>query len=146
MPGGRQGLIRRATEDDIPRITEIRNNVRENKLTDPTRVTIEHVRWFISNPGIFVWEEAGKVVGFSTADPRNGSIWALFMDQAYEGRGIARALFEQACAVLKDAGFERMWLTTDPGTRAEAFYRAAGWNVIGHRGSELLFEATVASR
>ena len=36
---GRQGLIRRATENDIPRITEIRNNVRENKLTDPTRVT-----------------------------------------------------------------------------------------------------------
>ncbi len=114
MAGGRQGLIRRATENDIPRITEIRNNVRENKLTDPTRVTIEHVRWFISNPGIFVWEEAGQVVGFSAADPRNGSIWALFMDQAYEGRGIARALFEQACAVLRDAGFVRMWLKRAP--------------------------------
>ena len=133
-------MIRRATENDITRINEIWNNVRENKLTDPTRVTIEHVRWFISNPGIFVWEQDGQIVGFSAADPRNGSIWALFMDQAYEGRGIARALFEQACAVLRDAGFERMWLTTDPGTRAEAFYRAAGWNAIGHRGSELLFE------
>ena len=93
-------MIRRATENDIPRITEIRNNVRENKLTDPTRVTIEHYRWFISNPGIFVCEEDGRVLGFSAADPRNGSIWALFMDQAYEGRGIARALFEQACAAF----------------------------------------------
>jgi GNAT superfamily N-acetyltransferase len=143
---GRQGLIRRATTNDIPRITEIRNNVRENKLADPTRVALEHVRWFISNPGIFVSEEDGQVVGFSAADPRNGSIWALFMDQVYEGRGIARALFEQACAVLRDAGFERMWLTTDPGTRAEAFYRTAGWNVIGHRGGEMLFEVTVPAR
>jgi GNAT superfamily N-acetyltransferase len=58
-------LIRRATDNDIPRIT-----------------------------GIFVWEEDGQVVGFSAADPRNGSISALFMDHAYEGRGIARALLE----------------------------------------------------
>jgi GNAT superfamily N-acetyltransferase len=139
-------LIRRAIESDIPRITEIRNNVRENKLIDPTRVTIEDVRWFISNPGIYVWEENGRVVGFSAADPRNGNIWALFMDQAYEGRGIGRALLKRACTVLTEAGLERMWLTTDPGTRAEAFYRAAGWQVVGHRGSELLFETTATTR
>jgi ribosomal protein S18 acetylase RimI-like enzyme len=136
---GKKALIRRATESDIPRITDIRNNVRENKLIDPRRVTIEDVRWFISNPGIFLGEEDGRVVGFSAADPRNGNIWALFLDQAYEGRGIARALLQQACAVLSEAGFQQMWLTTDPGTRAEAFYRAAGWQVVGHRGSELPF-------
>ena len=50
-------MIRRAIESDIPRITEIRNNVRENKLSDPARVTIEDVHWFISNPGIFVWDD-----------------------------------------------------------------------------------------
>ena len=105
-------MIRRATESDIPRITDIRNNVRENKLIDPRRVTIEDVRWFISNPGIFLGEEDGRVVGFSAADPRNGNIWALFLDQAYEGRGIARALLQQACAVLSEAGFQQMWLTT----------------------------------
>ncbi len=102
---GKKALIRRATESDIPRITDIRNNVRENKLIDPRRVTIEDVRWFISNPGIFLGEEDGRVVGFSAADPRNGNIWALFLDQAYEGRGIARALLQQACAVLSEAGF-----------------------------------------
>ena len=136
-------MIRRATESDIPRIFEIRNNVRENKLSDPSRVTVADTRWFIVNPGIFVWEEDGRIIGFSAADPRNGSIWALFMDRAYEGRGIARALFERACEVLRDAGFKRIWLTTDPGTRAEAFYRAAGCQVSGHRGRELLFEAVL---
>jgi GNAT superfamily N-acetyltransferase len=138
-------LIRKATDSDIPRIFEIRNNVRENKLSDPSRVTIEDTRWFIANPGIFVWEEDGRVVGFSAADPRNGNVWALFMDQTYEGRGIGRALFEQACEVLQDAGCPRIWLTTGPGTRAEAFYRAAGWHVTGQSGGDLLFEMETAA-
>ena len=137
-------MIRRATETDIPRINQIRNDVRENKLSDPSRVTVDHVRWFIANPGIFVWEEDGHIVGFSAADPRDCSIWALFVDPACEGRGIGRALFERACTVLREAGCRRMWLTTDPGTRAEAFYLAAGWTSVGRRGSELLFEKVIA--
>jgi hypothetical protein len=36
-------LIRKATRLDIPRIMEIRAGVRENKLRDPSRVTIEDV-------------------------------------------------------------------------------------------------------
>jgi GNAT superfamily N-acetyltransferase len=139
-------MIRKATERDIPRISEIRNAVRENRLLDPSRVTIADVRWFIANPGIFVWEEAGRIVGFSAADPRNGSIWALFMDQAYEGRGIARALFTQSCRVLMQAGWERMWLNTQIGTRAERFYRAAGWQVVGLDGSELRLETATPFR
>ena len=133
-------MIRKAHRADIPRLMEIRGSVRENKLGDPSRVTIDHYHWFIDNPGIFVWEEEGKIAGFSAADPRDGSICALFMDEAYEGRGIAQALFERACDVLRDAGYSRMWLTTDPGTRAERFYRRAGWRVTGSRNGELVFE------
>jgi hypothetical protein len=73
----RQDLIRRATENDIPRINEIRNNVRENKLTDPARVTMEHVRWFISNPRHFVWEQDGQIVGLSAPDPKRKHPGAL---------------------------------------------------------------------
>ena len=134
-------MIRNATEADIPRLFEIRGAVRENKLRDPSRVTVEDVRWFIANPGIFVWEEDGCIVGFSAADPRDGSIWALFMDQAYEGRGFARILFERACKVLRMAGCERMWLTTSPGTHAEKFYLKAGWKVAGTKDGHLVFEA-----
>ena len=68
---------------------EIRAAVRENKLRDPSRVTVEDVYWFIDNPGIFVWEEDGGIVGFSAADQRNGSIFALFVDEAYEGAASA---------------------------------------------------------
>ena len=133
-------MIRRATEIDIPRLIEIRGAVVENKLLDPSKVTVDDYLWFVANPGIFVCEEDGLVVGFSAADPRDGSIWALFMDHAYEGRGLARLLFERASAVLTHAGFQRKWLTTAPGTRAEKFYRKAGWKVAGSEGDQLLFE------
>jgi GNAT superfamily N-acetyltransferase len=133
-------VIRRATRDDVPRIMEIRAGVRENRLRDPSRVTVEDVCWFVDNPGIFVWIEDGGIVGFSAADPRNGNIFALFIEQAYEGRGIGRALLERACNVLVEAGCSRMWLTTWPGTRAERFYRRAGWHVIGSDDGNLVFE------
>jgi GNAT superfamily N-acetyltransferase len=119
---------------------EIRAGVRENRLRDPSRVTVEDVCWFVDSPGIFVWIEDGKIVGFSAADPRNGSIYALFVEQAYEGRGIGRAFLERACNVLVEAGCSRMWLTTWPGTRAERFYRKAGWHVTGTDDGNLVFE------
>jgi len=136
-------VIRNATRDDLPRISEIRNAVRENKLSDPAKVPRELVCWFIDNPGFFVWEEDGKIVGFSGADPRDGNIFALFVDEAYEGRGIGRALFDRACAVLRATNCPRMWLTTDPGTRAERFYRRAGWRALGTRDEtgELVFQS-----
>jgi ribosomal protein S18 acetylase RimI-like enzyme len=136
-------VIRNATEQDIARITEIRNSVRENGLSDPSRVTIEEVRWFIANPGLFVWEEHAHIRGFSAADPRTGNIWALFVDNAQQGRGIGRALLDQACSLLKEAGFDRIWLTTAPGTRAERVYREAGWQAVGKKDNEVLFEMTL---
>ncbi|KQV10804.1 acetyltransferase [Rhizobium sp. Root1203] len=136
-------MIRKATESDIARIVEIRSRVRENRLSDPSRVTLDDIRWFIANPGIFVWEQDGDVCGFAAADPRDGFIWALFVDDGYTGRGIGRRLLGRACSTLEDAGFVHMRLTTDPGTRAERLYRKAGWQLIGHRDSELLFELTI---
>ena len=133
-------LIRNATRDDVPRIMEIRAGVRENRLRDPSRVTMEDVCWFVDNPGIFLWEEDGSIVGFSASDPRNGNIFALFVEERYKRRGIGKALFERACKVLADAGCTRMSLTTWPATRAERFYRAAGWRVTGMDAGNLVFE------
>lgn len=133
-------MIRTANESDIPRLVEIRGAVRENRLRDPSRVSLDDYRWFIENPGVFVWEDDGCIVGFSAADPRDGSIWALFLDQAHEGRGVAHRLLERACAVLKHAGCNRVWLQTSPGTRAERFYRRHGWQVVGVDDDQLVFE------
>jgi len=138
------GHIRRARNEDHARITEIRNTVQENILRDPTRVTVEDYNWFRDNPGVWLWEEDGLILGFSAADTRDGSIWALFMAHDHQGRGIGRALFEKVLDVLRQHGHRTAWLTTDPGTRAEGFYRAAGWKVIGTspRG-ELIFHGVL---
>ncbi|TCU32394.1 GNAT family N-acetyltransferase [Rhizobium azibense] len=133
-------MIRKATERDIARIVEIRNSVTENRLSDPGKITLDELRWFIANPGIFVWEQQGDVQGFCAGDPRNGNLWALFVDDAFAKRGIGTALLARACSVLEDAGHDRIWLTTDPKTRAERLYRQAGWELIGEKDDELLFE------
>ena len=58
------GHIRRARLEERPRITEIRLAVRENQLLDPLRVTDADYQWFSENPGIWVWEESGQILGF----------------------------------------------------------------------------------
>ena len=124
--------------------TEIRFAVQENQSSDPSLVTDEDYVWFEEHPGIWVWDEGGKILGFSAGDTRDGTIWALFVDPACERRGIGRALFETACDTLRRAGHRTATLTTDPGTRAERFYRAAGWKIVGAstRG-ELIFRTAL---
>ena len=125
------GLIRRAIEADRERISEIRFSVKENVLRDRSRVTHDMITWFVANPGIWLWEEDGKVLGFSAADTRDGTIFALFIDPAHEGRGIGRALFAKALDSLREAGHREGSLTTQPGSRADRFYQRAGWKVLG---------------
>jgi GNAT superfamily N-acetyltransferase len=133
--------IRRAVLTDEPRIFEIRFAVRENRLSDPTLVTSADVKWFIENPGIWLWDEAGVIKGFSAGDTRDGTIWALFVDPAYEGRGIGKALLETALVPLRRAGYRVARLSTDRGTRADQFYRATGWVETGvTEKGETLFE------
>ncbi len=114
--------------------------MQENQLSDPSLVTDADYAWFAEHPGIWVWEEEGEILGFSAGDTRDGTIWALFVDPAHHHRGIGRALFEAACDTLRRAGHRSAMLTTDPGTRAERFYRAAGWTVVGtSKRGELMF-------
>ena len=92
-------------------------------------------------PGIWLWEEDGKVLGFSAADTRDGTIFALFVDPAHEGRGIGRALFARALDSLREAGHTTGSLTTQPGSRADRFYQRWGWKVLGTSASgERIFE------
>ena len=126
-------MIRTAERSDIPRIFEIRAAVRENKLSNPELVTPADCEWFIDNSAFWLWVEDEDVQGFSAADPRDGTIFALFIHPDYEGRGIARKLLPLACETLRAAHHNSATLTTDAGTRAEMFYRQDGWTEIGRQ-------------
>jgi GNAT superfamily N-acetyltransferase len=125
-------MIRKATRADYPRMSEIRFAVRENQLWNPAAIG-PTVDWLFEHSTFWVWEENDAIQGFSAADPRDGSIFALFVDPAYEGRGIGHALLPLACDILREAGHASAVLTTDAGTRAERFYRRDGWSEIARQ-------------
>lgn len=135
-------MIRKALPADRPRIHDVRMAVRENRLTrETTRARVEDVAaWIFENGTFWVWEEAGEVQGFAVADPRDGTIFGLFVHPDYEGRGIARALLPLACKDLRRAGWPVAALTTGEGTRAERFYRENGWREAGRQeDGEIIF-------
>lgn len=124
-------MIRRAEARDIDRLIEIRGAVRENRLRDPGSVTRDDYLWFLSRSRIWLAEVSGRIAGFSASDPRDGTIWALFVDPGQEGAGLGTDLLGQACRDLKADGHGEARLCTDPGTRAARFYRKLGWQEEG---------------
>ncbi len=113
-------------------MNHLRLQVRENILSDPGLVTAEMVIDAISVSGRgWVFEENDQVLGFSIALVRDPSLWALFVLPGCEGRGIGNALHEAAVNWLWSQGAKSIWLSTDPETRAERFYRARGWRETG---------------
>jgi GNAT superfamily N-acetyltransferase len=124
--------LRAATPADIPGMQRIRLAVRENRLGDPTRVTTADYARYVGDRGAsWVAERDGRLAGFGIADRRSQSLWALFVDPACEGLGIGRALLGRLTACLFDSGAGRINLSTEPGTRAERLYLAAGWTRVG---------------
>jgi GNAT superfamily N-acetyltransferase len=138
------GQVRPATEADIPEMMALRLSVRENQLFDPSQVTAEDCRRYVTGGHMCVWDEDGAILGISAGTVDTGWIWALFVRPGHEGRGIGRALFAAACDALIAAGFRTLRLSTDPDTRAARFYRAAGWREAGRTPEgELIFELSV---
>jgi hypothetical protein len=50
-------MLRKAILSDIPRLIEIRAAVHENRLSDPSRVTLADYVWHIDHAPIHIWEE-----------------------------------------------------------------------------------------
>ena len=126
-------IIRAAALTDVDRMHQIRMSVRENQLRDPTRVTVADYARYLAAPGAsWVAEMDGRVAGFAIADVASRSIWALFVDPEYEGRGLGRQLLSKVVEYLFASSAEPINLSTEPGTRAERLYLRSGWT---HRGS-----------
>ena len=126
-----RGILRRAQRGDIAAIQRVRASVRENRLVS-RRISDAEVQRHIEVLGCgWVIESAGEVVAFAIADATVGHVWALFVDPRYERRGFGRRLHDVMVDWLWSQGLQHLWLSTDSGTRAERFYRAAGWRDAG---------------
>ena len=139
-------IFREALITDIPQIQIVRNEVKENVLSDPSLVPDKDVEDYITRRGKgWVCETDNRIVGFAIADLQDNNIWALFIQPGYEGKGIGKKLHDDMLNWYFEQSKETVWLSTSPGTRAETFYRKAGWKETGIYGKgELKFEMTVS--
>ncbi len=122
--------LREADERDIPAMTAIRLGVRENRLSDPGWLT--HQLWLnglvaSGNANTWVCELDAHIVGFSVARIQEQDIWALFIDPAYEARGVGGQLLDLATDWLFERGVEEIHLSTSVSSRADGFYQRQGW-------------------
>lgn len=121
-------MLRQAQHRDIPAMSRIRRAVTENVLSNPARVTHQMYEDYLEKSGRgWVAEADGEVVAFCYAAAADASIWALFVQPGYEGRGLAKALLRCAVDWLFAQGHDAVHLSTGAGTRADRFYAAQGW-------------------
>jgi GNAT superfamily N-acetyltransferase len=131
LPAADPASIRPARPADVRRLIAIRAAVRENRLSDPGSIAAADYAPFIADGRCWVWESDGRAEGFAALDADHASVWALFVAPEAEGRGGGRALLGRLVAEARARGLAELRLTTDAGTRAERFYRSAGWRAGG---------------
>lgn len=137
-------IFREATVADIKQIFVVRYSVKENVLRETDLVDEKICESYLTERGKgWVCEMEGEIVGFAIADLKDNNIWALFLKPEYEKQGIGRQLH----TIMLDWYFSQtpktVWLGTNPNTRAELFYRKAGWKEAGTHGEdEIKFEMT----
>jgi GNAT superfamily N-acetyltransferase len=121
-------IVRVATLRDIGAMHRVRMAVRENRLSDPSRITAADYVDHLTKLGRgWIAELDGAIAGFAVGRATDGNIWALFVDPSREGQGCGSRLHDAMVSWLFAQGLGRLWLCTEPGTRAERFYQRKGW-------------------
>jgi GNAT superfamily N-acetyltransferase len=138
-------FIREAQIKDIPSLKVVRNAVLENTLSDPSLISdADYQAHILSKGKAWVCEMNNQITGFVMVDLIKHNVWALFVHPEHEKKGIGLQLHD----VMLDWYFlqtdTHLRLGTEVNTRAESFYRKAGWKAIGHESNgEILFEMTL---
>ena len=135
-------IYREATIRDIAQIQFVRNAVKENMLSDPALVPDKDVEEYITKRGKgWVCEVDEKIVGFSIVDLVDKNVWALFVHPDFEAMGVGKKLHQVMMVWYFIQTKEKIWLGTEPKSRAETFYRMQGWKEVGiHGKGEIKFE------
>lgn len=137
-------IFRIATVDDIDAYMVVRMAVKENVLNNPALVTRKDNEEYLTNFGKgWVCEIENQIVGFAIVGLKQHSVWALFVHPDFEGKGIGKKLHDIMMDWYFNQTKEKVWLSTSPNTKAEKFYKKAGWTLAGDYGkNEVKFEMT----
>ncbi|MEJ8802281.1 GNAT family N-acetyltransferase [Pontibacter sp. H249] len=135
-------IYREATISDILQIQLVRHSVKENILSDPSKVTDKNCEDYLTVRGKgWVCEIQHEIVGFAIVDLKDHNVWALFIKPEFEGKGIGKMLHKIMLDWYFNQTTKTLWLGTEFNTRAEQFYRLQGWRETGMNGeAEIRFE------
>lgn len=135
-------IFREAKMEDITQIQFVRNSVKENTLSDPSLITDEQCKAYIFERGKgWVCVINSRIVGFAIVDLQENNVWALFTHPEFEEKGIGRKLHQLMLDWYFSNTKTTLWLGTAFNTRAEKFYKKAGWIENGLHGTkEIKFE------
>jgi nicotinamidase-related amidase/N-acetylglutamate synthase-like GNAT family acetyltransferase len=139
-PAAATATVRLATRDDLPALHRIRAAVRENRLVRRRFTDDDYLEAMERTGRGWVAERDGRVVGFAVGNAQTGNVWALFVDPAEAASGAGRLLHDAMLAWMLTLGLPRLWLGTQPGTRADRFYAAAGWTRGVEADGEVVYE------
>src|SRR5262249_4176502 len=115
----------------IAAMKHIRDNVSENALVSTTLEYSDYVNAITVEGRGWVYVDDGIVVGFVCGRPAQCDIWALFVRESHERRGIGDALMATVEAWLFVQRADWMGRTTEHGARAERLYRRRSWQCEG---------------
>ncbi len=134
--------FRKATIEDISQLHRVRASVRENCLSNPDLIKSKDYEQYLTHSGKgWVCEINEIIIGFAIVDVHAYNVWALFIQPGFEKKGIGRRLHDDMLDWYFTQTKETIWLTTNPKTRAEVFYRKAGWEDKGvETNGEIRFE------
>jgi predicted cupin superfamily sugar epimerase/GNAT superfamily N-acetyltransferase len=137
-------IFREATINDIPAMHVVRMAVKENVLNNPDLVTETDYKNYLTTEGKgWLCEENGEVLGFAIIDTSGTNIWALFVSPGHERKNIGRTLHDTMLDWHFAQSDQSLWLSTAIDTRAEEFYKKAGWIITQLlKTRELKFEMT----
>ena len=139
-----QLVIKEAQTKDIDELHKIRTSVLENILPDPAMITGDDYAEFLTSRGKgWLCEIKNEIAGFAIVDLVKNNVWALFVLPSQERKGVGKKLHDTMLDWYFLQTTEKIWLGTAPATRAEKFYRKAGWEEVGTRpNGEIQFEMT----
>ena len=137
-------VFRDARLEDIAQMQIVRGSVKENALSNPGLVRFQDYENFLAKRGKgWACEVGNRIVGFAIVDMVDNNVWALFVDPAFEAKGIGKKLHDSMLDWYFTQTTTTLWLGTAPNTRAERFYRTQGWREAGvHGKGEIKFEMT----
>lgn len=135
-------ILREATIEDIDQMHVVRTSVKENQLSNPNLVTTKDCEEYLLTRGKGWVVMCGNViVGFSIVDLVENNVWALFVHPSFERKGIGKMLHDEMINWYFTQTGKTIWLSTSANTRAEGFYKMAGWEQTGIQANgELKFE------